>query len=467
MVFNRKFLATLALCLFAVGGRAAERALPDFSTLVQANGPAVVNISTTQIVRRLSVPGLDEPGAPGDGPLNDLLRHYFGDEGGPEYYDSKSLGSGFIISPDGYILTCAHVVENAEEVVVKLTDRREYTARVVGADRSSDVALLKINATGLPKVVIGDPARLKVGEWVLAIGSPFGFENSATAGIVSAKGRSLPQENYVPFIQTDVAINPGNSGGPLFNLRGQVVGINSQIYSRTGGFMGLSFAVPIDMAVEVSTQLKLHGRVTRGWIGVTIQDITRDLAESFGMKRPYGALVADILPDSPAARSELKVGDVVVEYAGHHINLSSDLPPLVGQTAPGTRARVVVVRAGQLQTLAVTVGELPEEGMEAAPKEPALPEGHRVLGLALTDLSSDQRRQLGVTHGVMVTSIGDGPALDAGIRPGDVILRFNGRVVNDVKELRQLITLVPADRAVPVLIRRGATSLFVALRVSG
>ncbi|MHB8455387.1 MAG: Do family serine endopeptidase [Acidiferrobacterales bacterium] len=467
MMFKGKILGTFALCLFAAASSAADRALPDFSGLVAADGPAVVNISTTQIDRRAPVTGLDDSGGAPRGPFDKLLRRYFGEQGGPEYFDSKSLGSGFIISPDGYILTCAHVVENARQIVVKLTDRREFTARVVGVDRRSDVALLKIHASRLPKVAIGDPGRLKVGQWVLAIGSPFGFENSATAGIVSAKGRSLPGESYVPFIQTDVAINPGNSGGPLFNLRGQVVGINSRIYSRTGGFMGLSFAVPIDTAMEVSRQLRLNGRVTRGWIGVTIQDVTRGLAKAFSMKEPYGALVADILPESPAANSALKVGDVVVEYAGERINLSSDLPPLVGHTAPGTRVSLLVVRAGQLQTLAMTVGELPAEGFQPAPAEQTPVESRAVLGLGLANLTSDERRQIGVSHGVMVTQVGSGSAMDAGIRQGDVIVQFNSRAVDDVKELQQLIALVPAGRAVPVLVRRGATALFVAIRFGG
>ncbi len=465
IMLKGKILAMLALCLFAAGSHAAERALPDFSRLVQVNGPAVVNISTTQIVQHAANSDLEGADSPDEGPFNDLLRHYFGEEGGgPQYFESKSLGSGFIISHDGYILTCAHVVENAREVVVKLTDRREFTARVVGADRRSDVALLKINAAGLPTVALGNPQELKVGDWVLAIGAPFGFDNSATAGIVSAKGRSLPRENYVPFIQTDVAINPGNSGGPLFNLRGQVVGINSQIYSRTGGFTGLSFAVPIDMAKAVSRQLRLHGRVTRGWIGITIQDVTGELAESFQMKNARGALVSDILPGGPAANSGLKVGDVVTEFEGHPIGLSSDLPPLVGQTTPGTRAHLLVMRGGKPMDLSVTIGQLPQESVVASAALPPRRDSHRVLGVDLADLTADQRHDLGIMQGVVVTRVGDGPALDAGLRPGDVIVRFDNRVVGNLKDLRQLIALAPADRPVPVLVRRGATTLFVALR---
>jgi serine protease Do len=457
----------LVLALPALAAPAPLRALPDFTPLVESNATAVVNISTTQAVKRPSWPGGEAPETPeGSGPFNDFLRRYFGEEElPPELFDNKSLGSGFLVSPDGFVLTCAHVVENATEILVRLTDRREFTAKVIGADRRSDVALLKIDATGLPQVRIGDPEKVRVGEWVLAIGSPFGFESSATAGIVSAKGRSLPRENYVPFIQTDVAINPGNSGGPLFNLQGEVIGINSQIYSRTGGFMGLSFAVPIDIAMQVAKQLKASGRVKRGWIGVTIQDVTRELAESFGMKRPYGALIADVLADGPAAKSDLRVGDVVVEYEGHRINLSADLPPLVGQTSPGTRARLGIIRNGQAQAASVTVAELPEEVGEARPETPPGPERPGVLGMQLKDLTPAQRKQLGVSQGVLVEKVAEGPALKAGVRPGDVILQVQGRPMRSAGELRELAPQLPRNKPVPVLVRRGAAALFLALRI--
>ena len=446
---------------------AGLRALPDFIPLVESNGPAVVNISTTQLVKRPAWPGaeLEPPESPEGGPFNDFLRRYFGEnETLPEFFDNKSLGSGFIISADGYILTCAHVVENASEILVRLTDRREFIAKIIGADRRSDVALLKIQATHLPLVRTGDPRNVRVGEWVLAIGSPFGFENSATVGIVSAKGRSLPRENYVPFIQTDVAINPGNSGGPLFNLQGEVIGINSQIYSRTGGFMGLSFAVPIDIAMEVTKQLKASGRVQRGWIGVTIQDVTRELAESFGMKNPHGALVADVLPDGPAAKSDLRVGDVVVEYEGRRINLSADLPPLVGQTLPGKRAKVGIIRAGQALTQLVTIAELPEEANEAQP-EPTVPQQPSVLGMQLKELTPSQRQQLGITQGVLVDKVTEGPALKAGLHPGDVILQVLGKPVRSVAELRDMIPKLPRHKPIPMLVRRGAAALFLAIRL--
>lgn len=454
-----------SLALSAVAAPPPRPALPDFATLVEANGPAVVNISTTQTVKQGAMPpGMPE--LPEGSPFNDFFRRYFGEGGAmPEQFDSKSLGSGFITSQDGYILTAAHVVENAKEIFVKLTDRREYVAKVVGADRRSDVALLKIEATGLPKVNIGDPTKLKVGEWVLAIGSPFGFENSATSGIVSAKGRSLPSESYVPFIQTDVAINPGNSGGPLFNLNGEVVGINSQIYSRTGGFMGLSFAVPIDMAMQIGKQLRAEGKVKRGWIGVTIQDITRELAQSFGMQKPHGALISDILPSGPAAKSELKVGDVVVEYDGQPIDLSSDLPPRVGLTAPGTRVRLAVVRGGKTQQVWVTIGELPEEKSMAQQQDdaPAKSQNKSVAGLGVNDLTPVQKKQLGINYGVIVNELRNGPAARAGLRPGDVILEIGGKTVKNVAVFEQLVKHAPKNRPLPLLVKRGAGSLFLAL----
>ena len=453
----------LVLLVFTTATPAAERQLPDFSRLVEINGPGVVNISTTQITRRSPVPPVDIPGSPEGAPFDDFFRHYFGDGETPEYFDSKSLGSGSIISTDGYILTCAHVVENAKEIIVKLTDRREFVATVIGTDARSDIALLKINASGLPKLTVGDPDKLKVGEWVLAIGSPFGFESSATSGIVSAKRRSLPKENYVPFIQTDVAINPGNSGGPLFNLQGEVIGVNSQIYSRTGGFMGLSFAVPIDLAMQIVKQLKANGHFRRGWAGVTIHDVTRDLALSFGMKKPAGALIADILVGSPAAKSGLKVGDVVVEFEGRQIVMSSDLPPLVGQTLPGTRARLAVIRGGQSQTVWLIVGELPETQVPPQVTPPV--DSQNRTGLVLRDLSPQQHRRLGVSHGVLVEAVANGPVYEAGVRAGDVILQVDGIPMRSPTDLQVYLTRVTKDRPVPMLIRRGTNALFLALKI--
>src|SRR4249920_3853300 len=323
-MLKRLFLALL----FAVPVAAAAQ-LPDFTDLVEKQGPAVVNISTTQSVRNPLLPQI--PNLQEDDPFYEFFRR-FAPQPGPREFQSQSLGSGFIISQDGYILTNAHVVETADEITVKLTDKREFKAKVIGADRRTDIALIKIDAGGLPAVRFGDPTKLRVGEWVLAIGSPFGFENTVTAGIVSAKGRSLPQENYVPFIQTDVAVNPGNSGGPLFNLKGEVVGINSQIYSRTGGFMGLSFAIPIDVAMDISSQLRTAGRVSRGRIGVVIQEVTKELAESFGLPKPSGALVTGVEKGGPAEKGGVETGDIILRFDGKQVSASSDLPRIVGST---------------------------------------------------------------------------------------------------------------------------------------
>src|SRR6266446_5576459 len=342
---------------------AQGRELPDFTELAERQGPTVVNISTTQARERRAGPQI--PNIEEDDPLYDFFRRFVprqpGPGQGPREFESRSLGSGFIISTDGYILTNAHVVDSADEITVRLTDKRDFKARVIGADRRTDLALIKIEATGLPAVRMGDPNRLRVGEWVVAIGSPFGFDNTVTAGIVSAKGRSLPQENFVPFIQTDVAINPGNSGGPLFNMRGEVVGINSQIYSRTGGFMGLSFAIPIDVAMDVQKQLREKGRVARGRIGVVIQEVTRDLATSFGLDRPRGALVNSVEKGSPADRAGIEASDIILSFDGKTVESSSDLPRIVGSTRPGSQAAVEVWRKGAARKLSITVGELQEE----------------------------------------------------------------------------------------------------------
>ncbi len=347
---NLPLALTALLCCALAPGMAMSRELPDFTALVRENGPVVVNISTKQSAH--SAPTTHDfsvPDLPEDSPLQDFFRHFFGDDGEmpDDALQSRSLGSGFIVSADGYVLTNSHVVDGADEIVVRTSDRREFVATLVGTDKRSDMALLKVEGEGLPVARIGSSKDLQVGEWVLAIGSPFGFEASATAGIVSAKGRSLPTENYVPFIQTDVAINPGNSGGPLFNLNGEVVGVNSQIYSRTGGFMGLSFAIPIDVAMDVVNQLKTKGKVSRGWLGVLIQDVTRELAETFGMKQPRGALVAQVLPNSPAAAADLRPGDVILSFNGREVPTSSALPPLVGMTAVGETADPSGVAAGR------------------------------------------------------------------------------------------------------------------------
>ncbi|NOZ54243.1 MAG: DegQ family serine endoprotease [Gammaproteobacteria bacterium] len=444
------------------------RELPDFTKLVEKNGAAVVNISTTQKIKhpqtRKPFKGEQAP----EGPFGDLFRHFFGEEDGREFedFDSKSLGSGFIISKDGYVLTNYHVIKDANEVIVRLSDRRELVADMIGKDMRSDIALLKIEADDLPVVRLGDSDKLKVGEWVLAIGSPFGFDYSVTAGIVSAKGRSLPRENYVPFIQTDVAINPGNSGGPLFNLDGKVIGINSQIYSRTGGFMGLSFAIPINMVMNVVEQLKGSGHVARGWLGVLIQDVTRELAEGFGMKKPRGALVAKVLPDSPAEKSGFQVGDVVVEFDGKKIVRSSNLPPVVGLSPVGKDVNVKILRKGNVKTLKVRLGELPDDGAKVAMAEnPKVSEDSRI-NVVVTDLTAELRKKLDIKdNGVVVKSVTSGPARRAGVRRGDVILMINNTDVKDTIQFKEIIDGLPVGKSVPLLVQRRGGPVFLALKL--
>ena len=461
----------LALALTLTAGNAAARAgLPDFTDLVERTSPAVVNISTVQksegkggFHKEFKLPELPE-----DSPFNDFFRRFFDEEQGMPERDAESLGSGFIISEDGYVLTNHHVVSDADEVIVRLSDRRELKAELVGSDPRSDVALLKLDADHLPVVKIGKSHNLKRGQWVLAIGSPFGFDHSVTAGIISATGRSLPSENYVPFIQTDVAINPGNSGGPLFNMDGEVVGINSQIYSRTGGYMGLSFAIPIEMAMEVVDQLKETGRVSRGWLGVLIQDVTRELAESFGMERPYGALVSKVLDDSPAAASGFKVGDVIIEFDGREVERSGALPPIVGRTKVGKSVPVIVMRNGKRTTLHVTLGELPEEEeMKLSAAKEKASAGR--LGLIVADPTAEQRSELELNdeEGVLVQSVEEGPAARAGIRPGDLIQRLDNVAVKDADHFAKLAAELPEGKALPVLVLRGGSPLFLALKITG
>jgi serine protease Do len=465
MIFTPALKARLAalFACFVLSPVALAAQLPDFTELVQRNSSSVVNISTTQTISRETLPrDFNIPDLPEDSPFRDFFKRFL-DELPEQRRNTQSLGSGFVFSKDGYILTSAHVIQEASEIVVRFSDRRELEAEVVGLDERSDVALLKVPATDLQAVEIGDPNDLAVGEWVLAIGSPFGFESTATAGIVSAKGRSLPNENYVPFIQTDVAINPGNSGGPLFNLDGQVVGINAQIYSRTGGFMGLSFAVPIDIAVEVADQLKTKGRVTRGWLGVLIQSVTRDLAESFGMSKPVGALIAEIVPDSPAANSDLQPGDVIVAYNGHPLNEMSDLPPMVGATPVDEDAELEIIRDGKRQTVTVTIGELPTDGGLAEGGEPEQPKD-LVLGMRIEDLTAEDKESMEIDHGVKVTEVVGGAGQQAGIQEGDVLLQIQGRKIENAEQLRAMANELPDDKSVPVLVKRGSRSLFLALK---
>ncbi|HUP95396.1 MAG TPA: DegQ family serine endoprotease [Burkholderiales bacterium] len=442
--------------------------LPDFTDLVEKYGGAVVNISTTQTAKS-PLAGRGGPNIPEDDPLFEFFRRFMPNpgQGAPREFQSQSLGSGFIMSADGYVLTNAHVVEAADEITVKLTDKRELKAKVIGADKRTDIALLKIEASGLPFVRFGDPNRLRVGEWVVAIGSPFGFENSVTAGIVSAKGRSLPQENFVPFIQTDVAVNPGNSGGPLFNLRGEVVGINSAIYSRTGGFMGLSFAIPIDVANEIVQQLKSTGRVIRGRIGVVIQPVTRELADGFGLPKAIGALVNSVEKGGPAEKAGVEPGDVILRFDGKVVNSSEDLPRVVGATKPGTRVPMQIWRSKAPRDVQVMVAELPDD--RAAPqkrgaKPPAAAPG--VFGMTLSELTDAQRKELKVEGGVLVGEV-QGAAARAGIRRGDVILGVNNQDVKSVEHFRELMTQVEKGRIVALLVRRGGNSLYIPFRADG
>ncbi|MEW6313451.1 MAG: DegQ family serine endoprotease [Pseudomonadota bacterium] len=453
----RKFL--LMLVLWAPVFAAAQ--LPDFTELVEKQGTAVVNISSTQVVRTPRF-APQMPHLPEDDPFYEFFRRFAPPNMAPREFEAQSLGSGFIISGDGYVLTNYHVIDGAEEVTVTLTDKREFKAAIVGKDKRSDVALLKIDATGLPTVKIGDPSKLKVGEWVLAIGSPFGFENTVTAGIVSAKGRSLPQENFVPFIQTDVAINPGNSGGPLFNLKGEVVGVNSQIYSRTGGFMGLSFAIPIDVAIDVTSQLKSSGRVSRGRIGVMIQEVTKDLAESFGLSKPTGALVSAVEKGSPADKAGVEASDVILKFDGKTINSSNDLPRIVGTTKPGSKAKVELWRRGGTKEVTITVGEMPEEGL--GKRGDRGEEKANRLGLALSELPDDMAEKLKIKGGVVVENV-QGIAARAGIRRGDVIAAINNQEIESLDQFNDILDKVEKGRSVALLVRRGENSIYIALKL--
>lgn len=444
--------------------------LPDFTQLVEMVGPSVVNIRTTEKIsaQQRAIPGMDEE-------MLEFFRR-FGlpvpnvprggvPQPGQEEERPSGVGSGFILSGDGYVMTNAHVIEGASEVIVTLADQREFKAKVVGADKRTDVAVVKIEATGLPAVKIGDVNRLKVGEWVMAIGSPFGLENSVTAGIVSAKQRDTG--DYLPFIQTDVAINPGNSGGPLLNLRGEVVGINSQIYSRSGGFMGISFAIPIDEAVNVSNQLRATGKVTRGRIGVQIGQVTKDVAESIGLGKARGALVSAVEPDSPAAKAGIEAGDIIVKYDGKDIDKVADLPRLVGNTKPGTKNSITVFRRGQMRDLSIVVAEIEPDETTTAQAQTAPSTGATVtaqqLGLVVTDLSEVQKRQLGVKGGVRIVAATDAAAR-AGLREGDVVLAIANLEVVNAKAFEA--ALAKADKAKPVnvLVRRGEWTQYVLIR---
>ncbi|MEO8442004.1 MAG: DegQ family serine endoprotease [Betaproteobacteria bacterium] len=429
----------------------ARVAVPDFTSIVEDNGAAVVNVSVVGKADKTA--GVAIPDMDPSNPFYEFFRQFRG-QMPQNQAPAQGLGSGFIVSKDGLILTNAHVVADATTVTVKLTDKREFKAKVIGIDKPSDVAVIKIDADNLPTVKLDRSDDVKVGEWVLAIGSPYGFDNTVTSGIVSAKARALPGDTYVPFIQTDVAVNPGNSGGPLFNMKGEVIGINSQIYSRSGGYQGLSFAVPIDVALKVQDQLLQHGKVTRGRLGVGIQDVNQALAESFGLKRTAGALVSAVEKDSPAAKAGIEPGDVIVRYNGADVNTSAQLPVLVANTKPGEVAKLDVVRKGDAKRIDVTVGEFKADKVAAA--DEAVEHGR--LGVAVRPLSPEERQQSGIAGGVVVQN-SSGAAATAGIQAGDVILSVNNVPVKNVEQLKQLVA--KAGKRVALLVQREEAKMYV------
>ena len=469
----KRFFYIYLLQLFIVTGLVAKE-LPDFTELAEKQSPVVVNISSIQKNRQNPM----MQGSPEDEQMQEFFKRFGipvppgmpphngrGQQGAPEK-QVYATGSGFIVTGDGYILTNAHVVKDADEVMVKLNDKREFKAKVIGIDLRTDVAVLKLNATNLPKVVIGNPDTIKVGEWVAAIGAPFGLENTMTVGIVSAKGRALPQENFVPFIQTDVAINPGNSGGPLFNLKGEVIGINSQIYSRTGGYMGLSFAIPINVAMDVMNQLKANGKVIRGWLGIAIQEVTKELSESFGMKNTNGALVAGIEKGAPADKGGLQPGDVITKFDGKIIESSSDLPKAVGNTKPGKTVVAEVFRKGSVKTLNLTVGEMPSDQAEviANNKTPEKAEVNR-LGLVLKEAPPQQRKKMNGKKGLLVVDA-QGSAAAAGIRRGDIVLALNNSEVESADAFAKEVATIPNGKTVALLILRNDETLYVPVKIT-
>jgi len=457
----------------ALTAQAAE-ALPDFTTLVEQASPAVVNISTKQKLPDRRIAAGQMPDLEG---LPPMFREFFErnipqqprSPRGDRQREAQSLGSGFIISSDGYVLTNNHVVADADEIIVRLSDRSELQAKLVGTDPRTDVALLKVEGKNLPTVKLGDSEKLKVGEWVLAIGSPFGFDHSVTKGIVSAKGRTLPNDTYVPFIQTDVAINPGNSGGPLFNMNGEVVGINSQIFTRSGGFMGLSFAIPIDVAIDVSDQLKKDGKVSRGWLGVVIQEVNKDLAESFGLDKPAGALVAQVLEDGPAAKSGLQVGDVILSMNGQPIVMSADLPHLVGTLKDGAKAKLEIIRNGKRQNLDVTIGAMPDDDADIATGTGADGSAERSsnrLGVSVSDLTAEQKKSLELKGGVVIKEVQDGPAAMIGLRPGDVISHLNNQAIASAKQFTEIAKDLPKNRSVSMRVLRQGRASFITFKLA-
>ncbi|MGV0034702.1 MAG: Do family serine endopeptidase [Candidatus Azotimanducaceae bacterium WSBS_2022_MAG_OTU7] len=456
---KKLFVLVMLLIVGAASTSLVWADFPEFTALVKEASPAVVNIRTTRATSK-RLEGLDEQEVP------EVFKHFFRER--PDRQTPvPGAGSGFIIESDGYILTNNHVVDGAEEIIVALSDRREREAVIVGQDALSDLAVLKIEGENLPTLEMGSSDSLEAGQWVVAIGSPFGFEHSVTAGIVSATGRSLPENNgnYVPFIQTDVAINPGNSGGPLLDLNGKVVGINSQIFTRSGGFMGLSFAIPIDVAMEVAEQLKDQGVVSRGWLGVLIQRVDRDLAESFGLDRPAGALVTQVFADSPAEAGGLREGDIILLFNGKMIDLSSDLPHLVGRTRAESVATLEIMRGGKRQQLEVTIGKLDDEDIGPRQNHSPLAASGNRIGIDVADLEDVDKRRFEVNKGVLVSQVYAGPAREAGIQRGDVLTDFDGDAINNVKQLDSLISALPGDIAVHIRIVRNKRAQYLALKM--
>ncbi|MHB1123487.1 MAG: DegQ family serine endoprotease [Ramlibacter sp.] len=483
----KKIRAYAAIAVLAVAGTVAvmpakpvvaqARVLPDFTDLVEQVGPAVVNIRTLERARQGAGPG---GAGPMDEEMQEFFRRFFGqpmpgvprsphpnrpDRGPSDEEQPRGVGSGFILTADGFVMTNAHVVEGADEVIVTLPDKREFKAKIIGADKRTDVAVVKIDANGLPAVKVGDINKLKVGEWVMAIGSPFGLENTVTAGIVSAKQRDTG--DYLPFIQTDVAINPGNSGGPLINMRGEVVGINSQIYSRSGGFMGISFAIPIDEAIRVSEQLRVSGRVSRGRIGVQIDQVTKDVAESIGLGKAQGALVRSVESGSPADKAGVEAGDIITRFDGKVIDRATDLPRLVGNTKPGTRTSMTVFRRGATRDLTIMVAEIePDKTVRPTVQRNERPKGSpaaQSIGLVVSELTDAQKRELKVKGGVRVEAVTDG-ALRAGIREGDVITAIGNSEINSVREFDAAVARADKNKPIPVLLRRGELAAYLLIR---
>lgn len=475
------FSAPVSLVFAQPAVATPSAALPDFTDLVDKVGPAVVNIRTTERNKMGAQgngglpPGMDDP------EMQEFFRRFFGvpiprqqpepprgRRQAPQQEEEvpRGVGSGFIISPDGYVLTNAHVVEGADEVYVTLTDKREYKAKMIGSDKRTDVALVKIEGSNLPRLNFGDSNKVRVGEWVIAIGSPFGLDNTVTAGIISAKARDTG--DYLPLIQTDVAVNPGNSGGPLINMRGEVIGINSQIYSRSGGYMGISFAVPIDEAIRVSEQLKTTGRVTRGRIGVQIGEVTKDVADSLGLPKANGALVQRVEQGGPAEKGGIEPGDIIVKFNGAPIEKSSDLPRMVGNTKPGARSTVTVWRKGAARDLAINIGEMEPDNKVAKEeaRKPKPEQAVNTLGLAVTDLSEVQKRELKIDGGAVIENA-EGAAARAGLRPGDIILRINNTDVKDGKQFNALVSKLEPKKTVLLLVRRGEASQFVTIKPNG